>query len=53
MARQLGKNACDSARHRFTIQRLLRDMDDLYTQLLAEKAISVRAPKKLVGSEVV
>jgi glycosyltransferase involved in cell wall biosynthesis len=53
MARQFGKNACDSVRHRFTVQRLLRDMDDLYTQLLAEKAISVRAPQKLVGSEVV
>lgn len=53
IARELGRNGRDSVRHRFTVQRLLSDTDDLYTQLLAEKAISVRAPEKLVGSEVV
>jgi glycosyltransferase involved in cell wall biosynthesis len=53
IARELGRNGRDSVRHRFAVQRLLSDTDDLYTQLLAEKAISVRAPEKLVGSEVV
>jgi glycosyltransferase involved in cell wall biosynthesis len=52
-ARELGKNGRDSVRHRFTVQRLLRDMDDLYRQLLAEKAITFRASEKLVGSEVI
>ena len=53
MARELGKNGRDSVRHRFTVQRLLSDMDDLYTQLLTEKAITFRAPEKLIGTEIV
>ena len=53
MARELGKAGLDSVRHRFTVQRLLSDMDDLYTQLLAEKAINFRVPEELAGPEVV
>jgi glycosyltransferase involved in cell wall biosynthesis len=53
MARELGQNGRESVRHRFTIQRLLSDVDDLYTQLLAGKAMTFRAPEKLVGSEVI
>jgi glycosyltransferase involved in cell wall biosynthesis len=52
-ARELGKNGRASVQHRFTVQRLLSDMDDLYMQLLAEKAITFRAPAKLIGSEIV
>jgi len=51
MAQDLGKNGRDSVRGRFGLERLLNDIDSLYTQLLAEKAI--RAPERLAGSEVV
>jgi glycosyltransferase involved in cell wall biosynthesis len=47
-ARELGENGRYLVQHRFTVQRLLSDMDELYTQLLAEKAISFRAPEELV-----
>jgi glycosyltransferase involved in cell wall biosynthesis len=52
MARELGRNGHDSVRHRFTVERLLNDMDDLYTQLLTKKAINFCAREKLAGSDV-
>jgi glycosyltransferase involved in cell wall biosynthesis len=53
IARELGKNAQAFVRQRFTVQRLLSDIDDLYTQLLAEKAIIFPVTEKLAGSGVV
>ena len=41
-ARELGRNAQEFVRQRFTVRRLLGDMDHLYSQLLAEKAITFR-----------
>jgi glycosyltransferase involved in cell wall biosynthesis len=52
-ARELGRNAQEFVRQRFTVRRLLGDMDHLYSQLLAEKAITFREPEKLVGSGVI
>jgi glycosyltransferase involved in cell wall biosynthesis len=52
-ARKLGKNAQAFVRQRFTMQRLLSDIDDLYTQLLAEKAITFPATDKLADSRVI
>jgi glycosyltransferase involved in cell wall biosynthesis len=37
--RELGQNARESVRQRFTVKRLIGDMDHLYSQLLEEKAI--------------
>jgi glycosyltransferase involved in cell wall biosynthesis len=37
--RELGQNARQAVRKRFTLQRLIADMDQLYSQLLQEKAI--------------
>ena len=51
--RDLGRNAQAFVRQRFTVQRLLSDIDDLYTQLLAEKAITFRVTEKLAGSGVI
>jgi glycosyltransferase involved in cell wall biosynthesis len=51
-ARELGGNGQEFVRQRFTVRRLLDDMDYLYRQLLAEKAISVSLTEKLAGSEV-
>ena len=51
-ARELGRNAQESVRQRFAVQRLLGDMDHLYRQLLAKKAISVSVTEKLAASEV-
>jgi len=51
-ARELSENGRDSVRDRFTAQRLLDDMDNLYMRLLVEKAITFRAPEELAGSEV-
>ncbi|HYJ15422.1 MAG TPA: glycosyltransferase family 4 protein, partial [Candidatus Limnocylindria bacterium] len=48
LARELGKHGRDSVRQRFTVQRLLGDMDDLYTQLLEEKTIASGAPEGLL-----
>jgi glycosyltransferase involved in cell wall biosynthesis len=53
IARELGKNAQAFVRQRFTVQRLLSDIDDLYTQLLAEKAITFPVTEKLAGSGVI
>jgi glycosyltransferase involved in cell wall biosynthesis len=37
--RELGENAREAVRTHFTIERLVGDMERLYTQLLEEKAI--------------
>jgi glycosyltransferase involved in cell wall biosynthesis len=42
-ARELGQNAKEVVRKRFTLMRLIRDMDHLYSQLLEEKAIRTPA----------
>jgi len=39
VALDLGQNGKDFVRRRFTQQRLLKDMDHLYTQLLAKRAL--------------
>ena len=38
-AREIGNNAREFVRRRFTVQRLLDDMDRLYRELLEEKAV--------------
>jgi glycosyltransferase involved in cell wall biosynthesis len=53
IAQELGKNAQAFIRQRFTVQRLLSDIDDLYTQLLTEKAITFPVTETLVGSGVI
>lgn len=45
----IGSRARQSVRQRFTVQRLLGDMDELYTQLLVEKAVDVPVPRELAG----
>ena len=45
-ARELGQNAMEAVRQRFTVQRLLSDMDHLYTELLEEKAIDIPATER-------
>src|SRR5439155_9083146 len=45
-ARELGQNAMAAVRQRFTVQRLLSDMDHLYTELLEEKAIDIPATER-------
>jgi glycosyltransferase involved in cell wall biosynthesis len=45
-AYELGQNAMAAVRHRFTVQRLLSDMDHLYTELLEEKAIDIPATER-------
>jgi glycosyltransferase involved in cell wall biosynthesis len=40
-ARELSRNATDGVRQRFTVNRLINDMDRFYTLLLDEKAISL------------
>ena len=52
-ARELGRNAQEFVRQRFTVRRLLGDMDHFYNQLLAEKAVTVSVTEKLAGSELV
>ena len=46
LASDIGKQAREFARQRFTVQRLLGDMHRLYRQLLADKAI----PMPMAGS---
>lgn len=50
-AQMLGRNGRDSVRQRFTVERLLRDMDLLYGELLAGKSVAVSTadPYKLQG----
>ena len=43
---ELGQNAMAAVRQRFTVQRLLSDMDHLYTDLLEEKAIDIPATER-------
>lgn len=45
-ARELGRNAQEFVRQRFTVRRLLSDMDHLYTELLEEKAIDIPATER-------
>jgi len=49
-ARELGRNAQEFVRQRFTVRRLLDDMDHLYRQLLAEKALALPLSGELAGS---
>jgi glycosyltransferase involved in cell wall biosynthesis len=46
-ARELGQTAQGFVRRRFTAQRLLSDMEHLYSQLLADKAITFPATERL------
>lgn len=46
-ARELGQNAMEVVRKRFTETRLIDDMDHLYSQLLEEKAICFPAAKRI------
>jgi glycosyltransferase involved in cell wall biosynthesis len=46
-AGELGQSARESVRQRFTTQRLLSDMDQLYSQLLEEKVINVPATDRI------
>ena len=43
-AREIGSNAREFVRQRFTMHRLMRDMDHLYSQLLIDKAINLPVP---------
>jgi glycosyltransferase involved in cell wall biosynthesis len=42
IARTVGHKARMAARERFSVERLLTDVDRLYKQLLAERAVSYR-----------
>lgn len=46
-ARELGRNAREAVRQRFAVTRLIDDMDQLYSQLLEEKAISFSATQRI------
>jgi glycosyltransferase involved in cell wall biosynthesis len=46
-ARELGRNAMEVVRKRFTETRLIGDMDHLYSQLLEEKAIYFPKEKRI------
>jgi hypothetical protein len=50
IARELGRNAKESVRQRFTVRRLLTDMDHLYSELLVEKALALPLSGELAGS---
>jgi len=50
IARALGRNAQEAVRRRFAVQRLLGDMDDLYTQLLAGKTLNAPVSGDFAGS---
>ena len=45
--RELGKNAMEDIRRRFTMKRLIRDIDQLYSQLLEERAIYFPASERM------
>ena len=45
--RDLGQNAAKEVRSRFSVKRLVRDMDHLYRQLLEEKAICFPATERM------
>jgi len=46
-ARELGRNAREAVRKRFAVTRLIDDMDQLYSQLLEQKAISFSATQRI------
>ena len=46
--RELGQNATYAVRQRFTVKRLIDDMDQLYSRLLDEKAIEAPATERTV-----
>ncbi|MGH7769639.1 MAG: glycosyltransferase family 4 protein [Candidatus Binatia bacterium] len=46
-ARELGRNATETVRQRFTVNRLIGDMDRFYSRLLDEKALSFAATEKI------
>lgn len=47
MVREFCQNAREAVRQRFTVRRLIGDMDRLYSQLLEEKAIDVPATERM------
>jgi glycosyltransferase involved in cell wall biosynthesis len=47
MARELGRTATDTVRQRFTVKRLIGDMDRFYRRLLDEKALSFPATAEI------
>jgi glycosyltransferase involved in cell wall biosynthesis len=50
--RELGQNAMEAVRKRFTVKRLISDMEHLYGQLLEEKAISFASRRRSARTEV-
>jgi glycosyltransferase involved in cell wall biosynthesis len=44
-ARNMSRKALAMARERFSVRRLITDMEHLYTQLLEEKAIRLQATR--------
>ena len=46
-AREIGRNAQEAVRQRFTVRRLISDIDQLYSHLLEEKVICFPATKRL------
>ena len=46
-SRELGQNAMEVVRERFTVTRLISDMDHLYSELLEEKAICFPATERI------
>ena len=50
-AGELGRNGQEFVRQRFTVRRLLGDMDHLYTELLEEKAIAIPARERVQPRE--
>ena len=47
MARELGRTATDTVRQRFTVKRLIGDMDRFYRRLLDAKALSFPATEEI------
>jgi glycosyltransferase involved in cell wall biosynthesis len=50
-AGELGRNGQEFVRQRFTVRRLLGDMDHLYTELLEEKAIAIPTRERVQPRE--
>jgi glycosyltransferase involved in cell wall biosynthesis len=46
-AREIGRNAMEAVRQRFTVKRLISDVDHLYSELLEEKAICFPATERM------
>jgi glycosyltransferase involved in cell wall biosynthesis len=47
LSQALRRNAIEAVRQRFTVKRLISDMDHFYRQLLEEKAISLPATERI------